>query len=98
MPVMVASSRPLDAACGLRLNEPRDRDCRDSARAARMAVLLVGTLDTKGAEVAFARDLLRRGGADVLVLDAGCLGEPAFAADVPREEVYSAGGTTLAAA
>ena len=29
-----------------------------------MAVLLIGTLETKGTEVAFVRDLLRRGGVE----------------------------------
>ena len=43
-----------------------------------MAVLLIGTLDTKGVEFAFLRDLLRTAGVDVLVLDAGVLRPPAF--------------------
>lgn len=60
-----------------------------------MAVLLVGTLDTKGVEFAFVRDLLREAGAEVLVLDAGVLQPPAFAADIPREAVYAAAGTSL---
>jgi uncharacterized protein (UPF0261 family) len=59
-----------------------------------MSVLLVGTLDTKGAEVAFVRDRLAAAGVTVTVLDAGVLGEPAFAADIPRERVYRAAGTT----
>jgi uncharacterized protein (UPF0261 family) len=57
-----------------------------------MAVLLIGTLDTKGAEVAFVRDRLREAGVAVLVLDAGVQGAPAFAADVPRERVFAAAG------
>jgi uncharacterized protein (UPF0261 family) len=59
-----------------------------------MSVLLVGTLDTKGAEVAFVRDRLAAAGVPVTVLDAGVLGEPAFAPDIPRERVYRAAGTT----
>src|SRR5947209_5659624 len=62
-----------------------------------MAVLLLGTLDTKRTEVGFVRDLRRQAGVNVLVLDAGVLQPPAFAADVPREEVFAAAGTTLAA-
>ena len=62
-----------------------------------MAVLIVGTLDTKGVEVAFVRDLLRRGGVECLVLDAGVLGTPAYEGDVTRQEVFAAAGTTLAA-
>ncbi len=62
-----------------------------------MPVLLIGTLDTKGAEVAFVRDLLRQQGVAVLVMDAGVLQPPAFAPDVPRERVFEAAGTSLAA-
>jgi uncharacterized protein (UPF0261 family) len=60
-----------------------------------MPVLLVGTLDTKGVECLLVRDLLRAAGADCLVLDAGVLNPPLFPADVPREEVYAAAGTSL---
>jgi uncharacterized protein (UPF0261 family) len=38
------------------------------------------------------RDRLRDAGVDVLLVDAGVLGEPQVQADVPREEVASAGG------
>jgi uncharacterized protein (UPF0261 family) len=62
-----------------------------------MSVLLIGTLDTKGAEIGFVRDLLRAAGVRVLVLDAGALGSPAFPADIPRETVFQAAGTTLEA-
>src|SRR5260370_37618381 len=62
-----------------------------------MPVLLIGTLDTKGSEVAFVRDLLAEAGVAVLVVDAGVLGPPIIAADVPRERVFAAAGTSLAA-
>ena len=39
-------------------------------------VLLVGTLDTKGKEYAYLRDRIRERGVDVLLVDAGILGEP----------------------
>ena len=61
-----------------------------------MPVLLIGTLDTKGNELAFTRGLLQESGLTVLVIDAGVLKPPAFAADIAREEVYKAAGTTLA--
>src|SRR5688572_19575491 len=61
-----------------------------------VAVLLVGTLDTKGYEIAFVRDLLVKAGVSVQVLDAGVLGEPAFTPDVPRERLFSASGSLLA--
>ncbi|HZV04935.1 MAG TPA: Tm-1-like ATP-binding domain-containing protein [Gemmataceae bacterium] len=60
-----------------------------------MPVLLVGTLDTKGVEIQFVRDLLTQAGVDTLVLDAGVMGPPAFTPDVPRERVFAAAGTSL---
>ncbi|MGH7223986.1 MAG: Tm-1-like ATP-binding domain-containing protein, partial [Gemmataceae bacterium] len=60
-----------------------------------MSVLLIGTLDTKGVELAFVRDLLREAGVGTLVLDAGVLGPPPFAPDIPRERVFAAAGTSL---
>jgi uncharacterized protein (UPF0261 family) len=62
-----------------------------------MAVLLVGTLDTKGVEVQFVRSLLQAAGVAVLVADAGVLGPPLFAPDIPREQLYAATGTSFAA-
>ena len=41
-----------------------------------MAVVIIGTLDTKGVEVGFVRDRLRDAGLDTLVIDAGS-GRPA---------------------
>jgi uncharacterized protein (UPF0261 family) len=62
-----------------------------------MSIVLPGTLDTKGVEFEFVRDLLRQRGLETLVIDAGVLGRPHFTPDVPREKVYEAAGTTLAA-
>src|SRR5689334_23036415 len=59
-----------------------------------MAVVLVGTLDTKGTEFQFVRDLLGRAGVATLVVDAGVLKPPLFPADVAREEVYRSAGTS----
>ena len=52
-----------------------------------MAVILFGTLDTKGAELGFVRDLLRAQGLATVVVDVGSLGPPTIEPDVPREEV-----------
>jgi uncharacterized protein (UPF0261 family) len=60
-------------------------------------ILLIGTLDTKGEEVAFVRDLIQGNGCHTLVLDAGVLGEPSLAPDVRAAEVAEAGGSSLAA-
>ena len=55
-------------------------------------VVLVGTLDTKGREYAFLADRIREHGADVVLVDAGILGEPLATPDVTREEVAAAAG------
>ena len=59
-------------------------------------VVIVGALDTKGQEFAFVRDLIEKQGLATLVVDFGVLGEPAFAPDIPREQVSQAGGGDLA--
>jgi len=61
-----------------------------------VAVLLVGTLDTKGVETAFVRDRLTAAGVAVVVADAGSVGPPHFPPDISREHVFAAAGTTLA--
>ena len=60
-------------------------------------ILLIGTLDTKGMEFAFVRDLISGRGHQTLVMDAGIAGEPAFAPDITASAVAEAGGTTLSA-
>jgi uncharacterized protein (UPF0261 family) len=62
-----------------------------------MAVLLIGTLDTKGTEIAFVREQILAAGLEVLVLDAGVLNPPAFAPDISREQLYAAAGTSCEA-
>src|SRR5262245_4011540 len=59
-----------------------------------MAVVIIGTLDTKGTEVGFVRDMIRAAGLDTLVIDAGAMGAPAFSPDVSREEVFAAAGAS----
>ena len=60
-------------------------------------VVLVGTLDTKGAENEFVRDRLRAAGVDVLVVDAGVLEPPGFPPDITRQEVAAAAGADFGA-
>jgi uncharacterized protein (UPF0261 family) len=60
-----------------------------------MSIYLLVTLDTKGLEAAFVRDRLQGLGLEVMVVDTGCLGMPAFAGDVTREAVFDAAGSTL---
>ena len=60
-----------------------------------MAIVIVGTLDTKGEEHDFARQVIEEQGVDTHLIDAGVRGEPAVEADTPREEVARRGGTEL---
>lgn len=59
------------------------------------SVLLLGTLDTKGEECRYVRDRLLDRGCAVVTMDLGVLGPPAFAADVSRESVAAAAGTSI---
>ena len=58
-------------------------------------VLLIGTLDTKGEELRYLKECLASAGADPEVVDVSVLGEPLFAADVPREEIAARAGESL---
>ena len=58
-------------------------------------VVLVGTLDTKGAEYAYLRDCLREAGATPLLVDVGVLGASDVVADVSAESVAAAAGVAL---
>jgi len=59
-------------------------------------IALIGTLDTKGEEIAYTRDRLRALGARPIVIDTGILGEPSgITPDIPHAEVASAAGDAL---
>ena len=60
-------------------------------------VVLVGTLDTKGTEYAWLADRIRERGVDVVLVDAGIVGEPLATPDVSRDEVAAAGGADASA-
>ena len=53
-----------------------------------MAIVLVGTFDTKGSEFAFVRDLLAACGLETLTIDAGSQGPPTIAADIARDRLF----------
>ena len=63
---------------------------------AAKTILLIGTLDTKGREYAYVRDLILARGHRTIVLDAGVLGEPAFEPDGRSAKTAEAGGGSLA--
>lgn len=59
-------------------------------------VLIIGTLDTKGPEIAYLRDRLHALGVGTIVADSGILGEPLdIVPDVTREEVARLAGSTI---
>ena len=63
-------------------------------------ILIIGTLDTKGAEIGYLRDRLQALGLQTIVVDDGILGEPLGIIldpnqDVSRAEAAKFGGTTI---
>ncbi len=59
-------------------------------------VVLIGTLDTKGPEIAYLRDRIREQGLATCVLDSGILGEAVgITPDVSRADVARAAGSTI---
>ena len=58
-------------------------------------VLLLGTFDTKGDEYGYVRDRLVEHGCEVLLVDAGTLGEATLVPDVSRAQVAEAAGSDL---
>jgi uncharacterized protein (UPF0261 family) len=61
-----------------------------------MKIAVIGTLDTKSAEVGFVRDQIIAAGATPIVIDPGILGSPSIPVDVTRTEIALAGGEALA--
>jgi uncharacterized protein (UPF0261 family) len=61
------------------------------------SVFLFATLDTKGREAAFVRDLLTSWGLSVTLVDVGALGAPAVVPDIARERVFELAGTSAVA-
>jgi uncharacterized protein (UPF0261 family) len=59
-------------------------------------VAIVGSLDTKGREFAFVKELIEAEGLQTLVVDFGVMGEPGLQSDIPRERVVEAGQGDLA--
>ncbi len=58
-------------------------------------VAILGTLDTKGQEFKFIKDIIEAQGVKTIVLDAGIKGKPYFEPDISRNEVAKAGGIEL---
>lgn len=58
-------------------------------------VIIIGTLDTKGQEIAFIREAIERLDVGTIVMDTGVKGTPLFPGDITREEVAEVGGRDL---
>ncbi len=59
-------------------------------------ILCIGTLDTKGPELLYIKQLIeRKSGYEALVVDIGSLGIAHFTADITAEEVAKAAGKTI---
>jgi uncharacterized protein (UPF0261 family) len=60
------------------------------------SVVVLSTLDTKGRETAFLREQIERTGCRAILVDMGVVGQPTIAAEVTREQVAVAGGSSFA--
>ncbi|MGA9403179.1 Tm-1-like ATP-binding domain-containing protein [Haladaptatus sp.] len=60
-----------------------------------MAVVLIGTLDTKGEELDFAREIIEAHDIDVHLIDVGVMEDPDIEPDTSAHEVAEAAGTSL---
>jgi uncharacterized protein (UPF0261 family) len=67
----------------------------DERQMSDRTVVLVGTLDTKGAEYAYMRDRLRSHGVGTLLVDVGTLEPPLTEPDIDRRTVAAAAGVDL---
>ncbi|MBE7416927.1 MAG: Tm-1-like ATP-binding domain-containing protein [Ideonella sp.] len=59
------------------------------------AILVAGTVDTKGDEIGFLRDCIEGAGARALLMDVGVLGSGRLRPDIASTEVAAAAGVTL---
>ena len=60
-------------------------------------VAVLATLDTKGVESAYVKERIEALGGEALLIDMGLVGEPGTPADISREELIAAGGSSLEA-
>jgi uncharacterized protein (UPF0261 family) len=58
-------------------------------------IILLGTLDTKGPEFNFARQLIEGRGHTAVTIDCGIMGTPFFEPKISRQEVAAAAETTI---
>jgi uncharacterized protein (UPF0261 family) len=61
-------------------------------------ILVVGTWDTKDAELDYMRDVITGQGGSVLTMDVSVLGDPSQPTDISKHQVAEAAGSSIAAA
>jgi uncharacterized protein (UPF0261 family) len=61
------------------------------------SIIILGALDSKGAEHAYLREQIAALGAETLLIDFGVLGEPTVLPDIGSSALATAAGTSLAA-
>ena len=57
-------------------------------------VVIVGTLDTKGEEIGYVRQIIQESGCSTIIVDVGTLNLPKMEPDISRAQVAAAVGTT----
>jgi uncharacterized protein (UPF0261 family) len=58
-------------------------------------IVIIATLDTKGEEIGYLKELILKRGHQPLIIDIGCGGEPQLEADITADEVARAAGTEI---
>jgi uncharacterized protein (UPF0261 family) len=61
----------------------------------KRSIVVIGTLDTKGEEVQYIKNLIEEKGHDAIVMDVGIVGEPLFDPAISHDDVAEASGSTL---
>lgn len=65
---------------------------------AKKTILVIGTYDTKDAELNYMADIIHAQGGDVLSMDISVLGEPTQPTHISKHDVANAGGASIAEA
>ena len=55
-------------------------------------IVCIGTLDTKGSEIQYVKNIIEQRGHRVLLIDDGILGAPTISADISRERCCDSRG------
>jgi uncharacterized protein (UPF0261 family) len=61
----------------------------------KKVILCIGTLDTKGPEITYMKELIEKKGHTALIMDISTLERPTVQADIPVDEIAKAGGESI---